>query len=177
MVITKFLLIFLVPPLVSVLSSGCLSEQDLLMGQYYCADVEVDVNTQSAVGCTDGFVNVTCFVAPNLTLCSSAAEGNFTKQLPCRDVKGRRYNYFVAVSLSLFFGMFGLDRFYLGYPAIGLVKLCTFGFFLVGQLVDFLLILLQYVGPADRSDYYVPFYGPIVTRINTTGQYLGQTCV
>lgn len=58
----------------------------------------------------------------------------------------------------------------------GLVKLCTFGFFLVGQLVDFLLILLQYVGPADRSDYYVPYYGPVMMQINTTSQSLYQTC-
>ena len=37
MVITKFLLIALVAPLVSVLSSGCLREQDLLLGQYPCS--------------------------------------------------------------------------------------------------------------------------------------------
>ena len=84
--------------------------------------------------------------------------------------------------------MFGIDRFYLGYPAIGksvdtnihlqnrlclgLLKLCTIGFFFVGQLVDFLLILVQAVGPSDRSAYYAAFYGPLISQVNTTNSYL-----
>lgn len=46
----------------------------------------------------------------------------------------------------------------------GLLKLCTLGFFFIGHLIDFLLILVQVVGPADRSGYYAPFYGPLLNR-------------
>ena len=49
----------------------------------------------------------------------------------------------MACLLSLFFGVFGVDRFYLGYPVIGLIKLCTFGMLGIGALADVLLILLQ----------------------------------
>lgn len=55
--------------------------------------------------------------------------------------------------------MFGIDRFYLGYPAIGLLKLCTLGFMFFGQLVDIILIATQVVGPADGSNYVIPYYG------------------
>lgn len=55
--------------------------------------------------------------------------------------------------------MFGVDRFYLGYPAIGLLKFCTLGFMFVGQLVDVILIATQTVGPADGSAYVIPYYG------------------
>ena len=46
----------------------------------------------------------------------------------------------------------------------GLAKLCTLGFLFIGQLIDFLLIALQVVGPSDLSEYYIPFYGPILNR-------------
>jgi len=61
--------------------------------------------------------------------------------------------------LSIFLGMFGADRFYLGYPAIGLLKFCTLGFMFLGQLVDIILIATQVVGPADGSYYVIPYYG------------------
>ena len=59
----------------------------------------------------------------------------------CRYTNGKSYS--VACLLSLFFGVFGVDRFYLGYPVIGLIKLCTFGMLGIGALADVLLILLQ----------------------------------
>ena len=61
--------------------------------------------------------------------------------LACRYTNGKSYS--VACLLSLFFGVFGVDRFYLGYPVIGLIKLCTFGMLGIGALADVLLILLQ----------------------------------
>lgn len=53
------------------------------------------------------------------------------------------YYFDTAMLLSVFLGMFGIDRFYLGYPAIGLLKFCTLGFMFVGQLVDIILIATQ----------------------------------
>lgn len=85
------------------------------------------------------------------------------KELPCRYVTG--YDYRTALILSVFMGMFGIDRFYLGYYAIGLLKFCTFGFFLLGQLVDIILIATQTVGPADGSDYLISVYGPILNKV------------
>lgn len=60
--------------------------------------------------------------------------------------------------LSVFLGMIGADRFYLGYPAIGLLKLSTLGFFFIGQAIDVVLIALQIVGPADGTAYRTNYY-------------------
>lgn len=89
------------------------------------------------------------------------------------------YSFETSLLLSVFLGMFGADRFYLGYPAIGLFKLCTLGcMFLgntfiqtfnkhlnninlkIGQIVDIILIATQTVGPADGSHYIINYFGP-----------------
>jgi len=87
----------------------------------------VDPLTQSLEGCEEGgWVNVSCFAAPGVR-CGGEEYNEtqciFQQRQPCRYVNGRRYNYYVAVALSLFLGMLGIDRFYLGYPAIGEVSL------------------------------------------------------
>ena len=62
--------------------------------------------------------------------------------------------------LSVFCGMFGIDRFYLGYYAIGLAKFCSLGGMFFGQLIDIILISTMVVGPADGSSYIMNYFGP-----------------
>jgi TM2 domain-containing membrane protein YozV len=85
------------------------------------------------------------------------------KEVPCKWTNGVSFG--TSLLLSVFLGMFGVDRFYLGYPAIGLLKLCTLGFMFLGQLIDVLLIAMQVVVPSDGSDYIIDFYGAGLTAI------------
>lgn len=78
----------------------------------------------------------------------------------------------IAVILSFFFGVFGVDRFYLGYTAYGVLKLVTLGGFGIWALVDFFLIALGNLGPAHG--YYVedgPPPVPAHTAADTIKKY------
>ncbi len=58
-----------------------------------------------------------------------------------------------AFVLSLLLGCLGVDRFYLGYTGLGLLKLCTFGGFCIWWLIDCLLILFNSLRPANGAPY------------------------
>ncbi|KAK4819938.1 hypothetical protein QYF61_015559 [Mycteria americana] len=117
---------------------------------------------------------VQCLPAPNITCKDhlgiekvfTGHEVGFYKPIACRNVNG--YSYKVAVALSLFLGWLGADRFYLGYPALGLLKFCTVGFCGIGSLIDFILISMQIVGPSDGSSYIIDYYGARLTRLTIT---------
>lgn len=49
----------------------------------------------------------------------------------------------VALLLSIFFGIFGVDRFYLGYVGTGILKLVTLGGLGVWWIIDIARIALR----------------------------------
>ena len=57
--------------------------------------------------------------------------------------QGEQKSWMVAVLLSFFLGGLGVDRFYLGYTGLGVLKLVTFGGCGVWSLIDFIMLLMN----------------------------------
>ncbi|KAL7051643.1 hypothetical protein ACKWTF_004545 [Chironomus riparius] len=142
----------------------------LRIGQFLCPDPDssydyIDKNTQSVIGCSkEGTAKVRCIASEGI-ICEDSSNNTFYSSIPCEYTNGKHFD--VALILSIFLGMFGIDRFYLGYPAIGCFKLFTLGFMFLGQLIDVILIASQIVGPADGSSYVIPYYGPKLTIVQS----------
>jgi len=139
----------------------CLQCEELLPGQYFCEEPVIDPDTQAEAGCQPNkTVKVPCHIAQGIQCDGDIIKGNetgFYREVPCRYVNGK--SFATALLLSIFLGVFGIDRFYLGYPAIGLFKFCTLGFFMIFQFIDVVLIATQILKPADGSDYYMDYFG------------------
>lgn len=58
-------------------------------------------------------------------------------------------NWLVALLLSIFVGVIGVDRFYLGYVGLGILKLITIGGLGVWALIDVILIAMNQLTDAD----------------------------
>ena len=60
-----------------------------------------------------------------------------------------------ALILSILVGALGVDRFYLGYTGMGILKLLTGGCFGILWLIDLINIATGRLQPADGSPYKV----------------------
>ncbi|CAG9865167.1 unnamed protein product [Phyllotreta striolata] len=169
---TDLLCLLLSAPLVlSLNESGIMTNcNNLRMGQYLCPDPDylrdmIDEKTQEIKGCTkDNLAKIRCIAVEGF-ICNETGNNTFYKDTPCKWTNG--YSFETTLLLSIFLGMFGVDRFYLGYPAIGLLKFCTLGFMFLGQLIDVILISMQVVTPKDGSHYVMPHYGPRIEIIKS----------
>eukprot|EP00095_Tigriopus_kingsejongensis_P002920 snap_masked-scaffold336_size202805-processed-gene-1.10 protein:Tk02920 transcript:snap_masked-scaffold336_size202805-processed-gene-1.10-mRNA-1 annotation:"tm2 domain-containing protein cg10795 precursor" len=138
---------------------------DLLPGQFVCTQVPIDPDTQQPRHCDQlsQTAAAPCETVPGI-ICRETGNQTFYRRIPCQWTNG--YDFDTTLLLSVFLGMFGADRFYLGYPAIGLLKFSTLGFFFLGHLLDIMLIASQMVGPADGSYYVISYFGP---KVNVVG--------
>lgn len=75
----------------------------------------------------------------------------FKRYKHCNIDNGHKWS--IAVSLSVLFGGFGIDRFYMGHWQEGVGKLFSFGGFGVWTLIDAILITIGYLKPADATQY------------------------
>ena len=144
-----------------------------LAGHYFCERVKIDSKTQQPMGCSQAnFAPLLCHLNAGLHCASGtsndASNTSFTRHIPCQWTNG--YSYETTLLLSIFLGMFGADRFYLGYPGLGLLKFCTLGFLFFGQLIDVVLIAMQIVRPADGSNYVIKHFGPKLTILAMDNQ-------
>ncbi|XP_014244350.1 TM2 domain-containing protein almondex [Cimex lectularius] len=102
----------------------------------------------NSVSSPKSFYRTNCTVYDNI-LC--LGRRTFLRNIPCNWTGGHRWS--TAMLLSITLGGFGADRFYLGYWQEGIGKLFSFGGLGVWTVIDFILIAIQYLGPADGSLY------------------------
>jgi len=65
---------------------------------------------------------------------------------------GKVIKYWLALVFSIFLGWLGIDRFYAGHTGYGIIKLLTFGGFLVWWFIDIILFATKSVSGVTFKD-------------------------
>lgn len=91
-------------------------------------------------------------VARDIVECFFLAMDVTDKQIEVDEILPQKRNQIIALICSIY-GFLGIDRFYLGYYGVGILKLITVGFFYVGWIVDIVRILRGTLIPAKSSGY------------------------
>ena len=64
-------------------------------------------------------------------------------------VQGEQKDFLIALILSILVGAFGIDRFYMGYIGLGVLKLLTLGGCGIWWLIDLILIVMGNLNDAN----------------------------
>ena len=78
--------------------------------------------------------------ANNISFVTNVVNNN-SQNISNQVINVSKKNKITALILCVLFGLFGVHRFYVGKIGTGLLYLCTGGLFLIGYIVDIILII------------------------------------